>query len=137
MNYIKQFAEMIGVELGEKFNIVDDETLKNSCPYVVLNGVGIVDSTGTTVNSSTYKNIIVGVYEIQKLPWKPKDGDRYYRVGVNGFIDHDEFDVDFSEDLDKFKMGNCFRSRQEAEKNKGKVVEMYRKIKEQIYEEKI
>ena len=133
MNYIKQVAKMLGVEVGEKFNIVDRHgNLIKWSPYKLTKD-GLVDRDGN-YTFAIFGHIISGNCTIQKLPWKPKVGERFYYVEVGGNIITDKFDCFYASRMNLYKMGNCFRSRQEAEKNKEKVVEMYRKIKEQIYE---
>lgn len=78
-NLIPQIAEMLGVEIGEEFEIkgykglvykfVDDE--------LIVNSIDDKGSSGLTANM-TLVSLLKGKREIIKLPWKPKKGDTCY-----------------------------------------------------------
>jgi hypothetical protein len=84
-NLIPEIARMLGVELGEKFEIkgskglvykfVDDELIVNS-----TDDKGI---SGLTANM-TLVSLLKGKREIIKLPWKPKKGETYYTFELLG-----------------------------------------------------
>lgn len=81
-NLIPQIAQMLGVEIGEKFKIkgyegvayrfdadglkvsVDDSCSKEGLPFASAN--------------AALGALISGKLEIIKLPWKPKKGEEYY-----------------------------------------------------------
>lgn len=84
-NLIPQIAEMLGVELGEKFEIkgckglvykfVDDE--------LIVNSTDDKGCSGLTANM-TLVSLLKGEREIVKLPWKPKKGETYYTFELLG-----------------------------------------------------
>lgn len=84
-NLIPEIAKMLGVELGEEFEIkgykglvykfVDDELMVNSTDDKGCSGL--------TANM-TLVSLLKGKREIVKLPWKPKKGDAYYTFVLMG-----------------------------------------------------
>ena len=76
MNYMKQVAEMLGVELGEEFNINE---LKYN-PHKFENE-GMMDCEGCMLNE-TLRRVIIGELTIEKLPWVPKEYGEYYRLDI-------------------------------------------------------
>ena len=47
-------------------------------------------------------------------PWKPKDGEDYFYIGIDFTIDRWE-NVDDDTDKRNFRIGNCFRTKERAE----------------------
>jgi hypothetical protein len=84
-NLIPGIAKMLGVELGEKFEIkgykglvykfVDDE--------LIVNSTDDKGCSGLTANM-TLVSLLKGKREIVKLPWKLKKGDVYYTFELLG-----------------------------------------------------
>lgn len=132
MNYYKQIAEMLGVELEEEFK------LKPSClekPWNCLyrfskDGLEnkYSDLSWVKCEKGTIDNILIGQTEVIKIPWKPEKWEPYwyYSVGLK--------EANFTQWEDKlwdllyWKVGNFFKTKEEAE-TKGK------EIIEQIYKE--
>lgn len=131
MNYIEQFADMLGVEVGEEFNLIDIHgNLIKWSPYKLTKD-GLVDRDGN-YTFALFGHILSGNCTIQKLPWKPKVGERFYYVEVGGSIITDKFDCFYASRMNLYKMGNCFRTMAEAEENRGKIARMYDEIKEKL-----
>ena len=82
-NLIPQIAQMLGVELGEKFKIKGEDELMtyrfNSDGLQVTYGDGIELSYIST--NSAFVDLVNGKDEIVKLPWKPKECEDYYTFG--------------------------------------------------------
>ena len=134
MNYYKQFAEMLGLELEQEFVLTDDDgNRKDKYTYKIT-------EDGLLYKSPTFNWAISSLGTIGKLldgdvkavpkQWKPKKGDNYsyyinstYFEGINSCMWADE-----CLDLLHWKVGNCFKTEEEA-KTKGK------KIMEQIKKE--
>ena len=137
MNYYKQFAEMLGLELEQEFVLTDDGNRKNKYTYKITDD-GILfklptSDKWTTSYSFTSLNILNGDYKVVPKQWKPKKGDNYsyyinstYFEGINSCMWTDE-----CLDLLHWKVGNCFKTEEEA-KTKGK--EIIEKIQKE-YEE--
>lgn len=83
-NLIPQIAKMLGVELGEEFKIKDkhgefvsDKTYKfseNALMYFHQED----DNIYRIVSRTTLCSLLNGNYEVVKLPWKPKEGEKYW-----------------------------------------------------------
>ena len=133
MNYWKQFAEMLGFELGEEFVITDsygerkdEDTYKieeDGFYYKNKQSEDWIAEPSTTVNK-----LISGDYKAVPVPWKPKYGDQYwsYSLKINGTCCNMFWEN--IGDYAMWKSGNCFRTEEEAE-TKGK------EIMEQIMKE--
>lgn len=75
-NYMQDVANILGVELGEEFNI------KDSRVFYKIGNKGLYYKFNTTWYPSSndlFVKLTMGKVEIIKLPWKPKVGDVYYR----------------------------------------------------------
>ena len=48
--------------------------------------------------------------------WKPEMGQTYYHIGGDGFIYDDTWVNDSAVDNGRFEIGNCFKTKEEAEK---------------------
>ena len=133
MNYYKQFAEMLGLELGQEYNLTDADGKKiNYASYKITeNGLCFKATTNGAWHSESsifLKNLLSGDYKAVPKPWKPKYGEQYwsYSTKINGTCCNTFWE--FTEDYARWKSGNCFRTEEEAE-TKGK------EIMEQIMKE--
>ena len=133
MNYWKQFAEMLELELKQEFELIDDDGKRKDEYTYKITEDGICHKTAKTVDwhyesSLTLEYILNGDYKAVPKPWKPKKGDTcwYYSIGWKQAISL----TWEGETIDSclWKGGNCFKTEEEA-KTKGK------KIMEQIQKE--
>ena len=63
----------------------------------------------------------------EKYKWVPKDEERYYIIYGNGEVDHLHYVK--SEFQDKYiDLGNCFQTREQAEKAAEKVKELFKSL---------
>lgn len=142
MNYAKQVAEMLGVEIGEKFRIKGHPDM-GTFWFVDDNSMGLRDIWQYDAGSEMYESgfepkdlleqILAGFYKVEKLLWKPKQGDEYWHSTflLDDLLVTSDFWNDSTIDLERWKAGNYFRTREEA-KTKGK--ELMERIKKE-YEE--
>ena len=133
---IDQFLEMLGVELGEKFNLVfsgGGERFEYS-PYHFEGEDGCFNLYDRIDNESNQyiSDIISGYFKIKKLPWKPKDSDKYWFVNPKGYLVHAYFCEDGMVDLYNFNTGNCFKTEEEAEAHKDEVLKRFKEIREEL-----
>lgn len=75
-NYMPEIAKMLGVEVGEKFNV-------SSCGQTLYklteDGLScLVCDKWVEQADFAFMALIKGKYKIIKLPWEPKYGDKYY-----------------------------------------------------------
>ena len=118
MNYMKQIAQMLGVELGEEFKIKDPKNGE------ILNIIFEFDNSGLVrraprleqiwmPDSEGLHQLLIGGFEIVKKPWKPSRGLRYYYVTPIKTLDHTVFDSSSYWDVMAYTVGNCFRTKEE------------------------
>ena len=133
MSYWKKFAEILSLELEQEFYLTDvDGKRKDIFTYKITeNGIFYKSK----ISNDWFKTELVdallnGSIKAVHKPWKPEKGDIYsyyinstYFDGINSCMWTDE-----GLDLLFWKVGNCFKTEEEA-KTKGK------EIMEQIQKE--
>lgn len=82
INYMNEVAKLLGVELGEAFKITDDTHANYRRYYRFTDNVGVeVSDDGVEWKMDTagaLKCLLMGEVRIAKLPWKPREDERYY-----------------------------------------------------------
>lgn len=83
-NLIPEICKMLGVEIGEKFEIKGRKGL--TYKFIIDELIVCDDDTehGYTSANMTLVGLIRGNSEIIKLPWKPRKGDVYYTFALLG-----------------------------------------------------
>ena len=131
MNYWKQFAEMLGLELEQEFVLTDDDgNRKDKYTYKITEN-GIFYKSKISEDWFKDKPIVVeeilnGCIKAVTKPWKPKKGEPYwyYRIlrkeasCITWCFDNI--------DLCRWKAGNCFKTREEAETKGKEIMEQIR-----------
>ena len=135
MTYWKQFAEMLGLELGEKFELTyDDGTINEDTYKIEEDGFYYKNKQSedwVAEPSTTVNKLINGYCKAVPKPWKPKYGEQYWSYSLKINRTCCNMFGEFIEDYAMWKSGNCFRTEEEA-KTKGKEI-MEKLVKE--YEE--
>lgn len=135
MTYWKQFAEMLGLELGEKFELTyDDGTINEDTYKIEEDGFYYKNKQSEdwfAEPSTTVNKLINGYCKAVPKPWKPKYGEQYWSYSLKINRTCCNMFGEFIEDYAIWKSGNCFRTEEEA-KTKGKEI-MEKLVKE--YEE--
>ena len=136
MNYWKQFAEMLGLELGQEFVLTDDDGNRENKYTYKFTEDGVVFKSPNFTNWSisslgTIGSILNGDCKAVPKAWKPKKGDEYWRCRSKCGSVSSSIWLDDVIDICGWKSGNCFRTEEEAE-TKGKEI-MEKLVKE--YEE--
>ena len=130
MNYYKQIAEMLGLELEQEFVITDlDGKRKDTITYKFTEDGLFSKANNLSVKVTLILDLLLtGKCKAVPKPWKPKYGEQYwsYSTKINGTCCNTFWE--FIENYAMWKSGNCFRTEEEA-KTKGK------KIMEQIMKE--
>ena len=124
MNYWKQFAEMLGLELGEKFELTyDDGTINEDTYKIEEDGFYYKNKQSEywlAEPSTTVNKLINGYCKAVPKQWKPKNGEQYwYYDSKNGA--ECSYWHGFNYDYYSWKTGNCFRTEEET-KTKGKEI---------------
>ena len=133
MNYYKQIAEMLGLELGQEFVITDlDGKRKDTITYKFTEDGLFSKANNLSVKVTLILDLLLtGKYKAVPKPWKPEKGEAYWhysKVWGQATFRKWEGTID---DLCTWKCGSCFRTEEEAE-TKGKEI-MEKLVKE--YEE--
>ena len=125
-NYMAEIAKMLGVELGERFNITNCRG-----DYYFTDSDFKRDGDELAFYSTLY-SILNGTYTIKRKPWKPEDNENYWYIDENGEAWSGEAwrnrfdDCEYASDhMNYYKLGNCYRTREEAEANRDKWVAFY------------
>ena len=130
MNYYKKIPEMLGVELGEEFNLKENKTKNIIRPrYKITQEEGLMCSTGGEEwnRSASLLAIFSGAYSIVKLPWKPKKGEAYWHYS-EVWMEVISFEwEDCLYDFLLWKAGNCFKTKEEGDAKAKEIIEKLRK----------
>lgn len=135
MTYYKQFAAMLGLELGEEFSIVLSSSKEKSKNVYKITKYGVfsrstkdTDGSWGLEPSTTVEHLVNGLFEVVPKPWRPKDGDAYWKWATDVELAQFKRWNGASTDFACWKLGNCFKTSEEAQ-SKGK------EIMEQIVKE--
>lgn len=85
-NKMKDVSKLLGVKLGEVFFI--KEYPSDSKMYLKFTENGLEQSldkdSWTKATGRVWERIITGALKINKLPWRPREGEKYYvpRIAV-------------------------------------------------------
>lgn len=128
-NYMPEVARMLGVEIGEEFDIFDNDGEKIVySPYKITDNA-IVDCEGDPIPGLFY-DLLTSKYTLQKRPWRPKEGEGYYYIrSTDGFLSRSTFHNVDADDLALLNMGNCFPSKEAAETAVPEMLAKFKKIK--------
>ena len=128
-NIIPVIAEKLDIEIGKKFylKITRANGDENKEIYVLYyDGLHkIEDNNVSPVCNVEFTMLCLGLYEIEKIPFKPKSDQRYYSFninidrcgGVKASVEYFYWKND-TFDLSLFQLGLVFETREEAEKKK-------------------
>lgn len=117
MNHMEQVAEILEVKFNEEFR-VDEGYIRDF--FYKLTAEGLMSTNlkkeQWVRDHRTLGMILNGEVTMVKKPWKPQKGETYF------YIDDQEsvITMTWRDDLLDYahlKIGNCFRSRKEAEKS--------------------
>ena len=130
MNYMEEVAKLLSVEFEEVFMLRVNKALEGHphlkdkeyklTPEGLFVAMGSNERIGYTKATNSLTQILNGQYEIVKLPWKPKTGERYYYCTLNfttNLVKSANFEPHYLEDAYNIKVGNCFPTKGEAEQH--------------------
>ena len=124
-NHMAEVAKMLGVELGEEFEVSVYSSRK--CK-ITESGISVYDDdiwkSGMPSASFILENLLAGRYTIKRKPWKPSVDDIFWLVDQNGDLIASKWKK-YTEQLVLYKIGNCYRTYEEAEANRDKWVAFY------------
>ena len=117
-NYMADVAKMLGVEVGEEFDVA---TFQDLNPYKIT-GDGLVDRFGTSCPTELVL-LLRGKFDIVKKPRKPQEKETYYYILLSGGVTHTTFAAGNILDVLRVRLGNCFTTQEEANANADKWAE--------------
>lgn len=127
-NYMPEVAKMLGVEIGEEFDILVNETeMLVHGPYKIIDNK-IVDYVGCKTKNLLY-GLLTGDYTIQKRPWRPRYDKEYWLVCPDGSVRCRRFMEGSYIDFAVLNMGNCFPTEEAAEATVPEMLEKFEEIK--------
>lgn len=131
-NYMPEVAKMLGVEIGEPFDVFDEDgEIKGCGPYRFTDETIVnCDDEGAPIWLLHY--LLCGKNTIQKRPWRPKDGLKYWFVCPNARVNWCAFSKDQYADLALLNMGNCFPTKEAAEAAKPEMLAKFEEIKKGV-----
>ena len=128
MNLIPKIAELLGVEIGEHFEITS--VVHEEGNYFYFSETELLEHVeGKTPDYAQYRvlaDLIYGDKKVVKLPFEPKNGDRYFRIFIDsgrGINVYSDTWLDWTTDYMCKCCGNCFRTEAEAERHKYEIYE--------------
>lgn len=147
---IKQFMEENGLRYDVPFWIEEGNwkaKIKIVKEYDALKKVNMpkvkcyYDESWVNIDSEKWlTNIMFNEnYTIISPKQKPKDREDFWYVTLNGNIYVIPYDSQDTSDIALFLMGNCFKTKQEAEQNKEKILKLLNKneplvdLSEEVY----
>lgn len=77
-NLIPKIAELLGVELGEEFKIKGYDGLIYKLTDAGLELTTVDGQKTKWFDHGALNSLLKGKMEIVKLPWKPKEGEKYW-----------------------------------------------------------
>lgn len=119
-NQIAGVAKLLGVEVGEIFQIDGDPSLE-ACVFrfsdndLQLSAAHSDSDTWIIANDSILLGLLYGNLSVRRLPWKPAIGDRYCYSDPSSPVMWGRCSwTDYGVDKYRFNHGLVFRTREEA-----------------------
>lgn len=116
-NHIAEVARMLGVEIGEVFQIPPLKCcfFRFTDDFLTQSAKNEDNDDWIIANDSKLRGLLNGRLSIRKLPWKPTKGEKYY---VSDIFDRDLWDYylwdDDEHDEELYKRGLVFKTKEEA-----------------------
>ena len=132
MNYWKQFAEMLGLELEQEFRLVNPDGTKVDNDLYKIREDGLFykkrkEDDWHSEPSVTLDCILNGDYKAVPKPWKPKKGEQYWSYSVKRSQACCGMFGEYVKDYACWKLGNCFKTREEAQSKGKEIMEQIKK----------
>lgn len=123
---------MLGLELGQEFVLIDaDGNRKNKDTYKITEDGLLYKSPpfiSWSINSlGTIGSLLNGDVKAVPKPWNPKYGEQYWSYSLRNNQARCSLFEDYVEDYAIWKIGNCFRTEEEAETKGKEIMEQIQK----------
>ena len=137
MNNWGKFAEMLGLEIGQKFVLTKPDGKRKDLYTYEITEEGIfyksrISGDWLRDEMGLVEELLNGCIKAVPKPWKPKIGEKYWTYS-EVWEEATSFRFEgYYYDLLLWKVGNCFKTRDEAEEKGKEIMERIQKE----YEEK-
>lgn len=114
-NIMPEVAKLLGVELGEEF-IIENKDRKETV-VLAADGFHVIQPNNVLSpdHGKLLSKVLQGLYEVKKLPWEPREGERYYYPSVSAKnVDCTNW-ICCSFDYAMKALGMVYRTRDEAQ----------------------
>lgn len=133
-NYMPEVAKMLGVEIGEEFDILDENgDARGWNSHKFTKGM-MVNRVGGETSGWLVYYLLTGEYTLQKRPWQPKDGGECWAVLPDGSVGWGIFHKNNVNSLALLNMGNCFPTEEAAEAAVPEMLAKFEEIKKGVRE---
>ena len=139
MNYWKQFAEILSLELNQEFVLTGvDGNRKDQFTYKITEDGFLskppesVDWSVMPICTFTIVNLLSGNIKAVPKPWKPEKGETYWFFSYSLKQKMSSKWGDGTYDLILWNAGNCFRKKEEAETKGKEIMEQIQKEYEEV-----
>lgn len=126
MNYWKEFAEMLGLDLGERFVLTDSDGVREGEDTYKITENGMYYTNQRLKEwypelSETPRRILNGFVKVSPTEWAPKPYEKYWYYSLKDRTVYSRW-FNFNDfDLYAWNAGNCFETEAEA-LSKGKEI---------------
>ena len=132
MTYWKQFAEMLGLELGQEFRLVKHDGTKVDNDLYKIREDGLFykkrkDGVWLSEPSTTLSSLLQGLCKVVPNPWKPKYGEQYWSYSVKRSQACCGMFGEYVKDYACWKLGNCCKTSEEAQSKGKEIMEQIKK----------
>lgn len=112
-NKMAEVAKLLGVELNEEFYGVCTGTKKRKYKITKIGLITFSDS-GDEIISNALVDILCGEMKMEKLPYKPQKGEKYWTYNIDGFCVVEVCWSGWAQEFALLKCGAIFRTKAEA-----------------------
>ena len=132
MTYWKQFAEMFGLELEQEFRLVNPDGTKVDNDLFKIREDGLFyksrkNGVWLPEPSTTLSSLLKGLFKVVPKPWKPKYGEQYWSYSVKSSQACCGMFGEYVKDYACWKLGNCFKTSEEAQSKGKEIMEQIKK----------
>lgn len=135
MNYMKEVAHILGVDLHERFKIdaidapqfCDTEFLFDDDEGLCMRKREGIYLWHRVTDNTILTNLLTGTYNIIEEPYVPNRHDVYWYVNTDGEVRTYKFLRDIT-DIGCLALGNCFATKQQAIKHRDEVLQKMQEV---------
>ena len=130
---MKDVATLLGVQLNEEFRVLDKNKQDIGYSFKITERGLEFYIKKWCVTARWLENLLTKEYTIKRLPFKPKKGEDYWTLRytpAGGIMTAADIWEEWSQDYLSYYNGLCFRTEEEAEANKNKLLKIIEHYKE-------